>query len=530
MRRLPHGGCQNHRIVTASSRTAWRDVLRVRGPFGRLGVVQAMHSAGDALFAVSLAGSLFFAVSLDAARPRIGLYLLLTMAPFAFVAPLLGPLSDRLRGGHRAVLVVSCLARASICWLLVEDLRNLLLYPEAFAVLVLGKTYSVSKNAVIPSLVEYREQLVQMNSRLTLVSLAGSAVGGAIGSGLVAQWGAPWALRLATVVFVLAGVAAFAVPRVRAGEAASAVVEYEAIHTPVVQLGAWSMALLRGSVGFLLFLVGFELRRAGEPAWLYGIVFAASGLGALVGSVTAPRLRRRIDEERMLVGALALPGMFAVVGAVWFGRPAILAVPLALGIAAAVGRQSFDALVQHHAPAAGRGRAFARFESLFQLAWVIGALVPVVTGAGARAGFAMLGVVLAAGTVAHALQRRSALQIDAGLRALRGRLLDDAADPAAVDRPLAERLLANADRHTDTDPRLATIEAASALDVALAQVDRDIGDVTGKPLEPRQLERARRAVDNARRGATTGAPVPADVARRTIAMVREVVDAVGAGR
>ena len=38
---------------------------------GRLLPVQALHSFGDTMFAVSLVGSLFFNVSLDAARPRI---------------------------------------------------------------------------------------------------------------------------------------------------------------------------------------------------------------------------------------------------------------------------------------------------------------------------------------------------------------------------------------------------------------------------------------------------------------------------
>ncbi|MBT8241368.1 MAG: MFS transporter, partial [Acidimicrobiia bacterium] len=53
--------------------------------------VQALHSVGEGLFALSLVGSLFFNVSVDAARPRILLYLALTMAPFAILAPLIGP-------------------------------------------------------------------------------------------------------------------------------------------------------------------------------------------------------------------------------------------------------------------------------------------------------------------------------------------------------------------------------------------------------------------------------------------------------
>ena len=64
---------------------------------GRLLSVQALHSFGETMFAVSLVGSLFFNVSLDAARPRIVLYLAVTMAPFLVLASLIGPLIDRVR-------------------------------------------------------------------------------------------------------------------------------------------------------------------------------------------------------------------------------------------------------------------------------------------------------------------------------------------------------------------------------------------------------------------------------------------------
>ena len=43
------------------------------------------------MFAVSLAGSLFFSISPTAAKDKVLLYLLLTMGPFAVVAPALGP-------------------------------------------------------------------------------------------------------------------------------------------------------------------------------------------------------------------------------------------------------------------------------------------------------------------------------------------------------------------------------------------------------------------------------------------------------
>ena len=77
------------------------------GPFARLARVQLVSAAGDALFTIALAGSLFFNLDPAAARPKVALYLMLTIAPFAVVGPLIGPLIDRLRGGRRAMVIVS---------------------------------------------------------------------------------------------------------------------------------------------------------------------------------------------------------------------------------------------------------------------------------------------------------------------------------------------------------------------------------------------------------------------------------------
>ncbi|MGZ8734023.1 MAG: MFS transporter, partial [Acidimicrobiia bacterium] len=69
-------------------------------PFGRLAAAHAVSMIGDACVTVALAGTLFFNISPGAARPKVLLYLLLTVAPFALVAPVIGPLLDRSRGGR----------------------------------------------------------------------------------------------------------------------------------------------------------------------------------------------------------------------------------------------------------------------------------------------------------------------------------------------------------------------------------------------------------------------------------------------
>src|ERR1700734_682664 len=96
-------------------RGSFTALLDQRTPFGRMALLHVVMTAGDTLVTVSLAGSLFFSISLGAAKNQVILYLLLTMAPFAVVAPLLGPVIDRSRGARRATVMVSAACRAVGC-------------------------------------------------------------------------------------------------------------------------------------------------------------------------------------------------------------------------------------------------------------------------------------------------------------------------------------------------------------------------------------------------------------------------------
>ena len=58
--------------------------------------------AVDAAMAVALANTLFFAAASAESKGKVALYLLITIAPFAVIAPLIGPALDRLQHGRRA--------------------------------------------------------------------------------------------------------------------------------------------------------------------------------------------------------------------------------------------------------------------------------------------------------------------------------------------------------------------------------------------------------------------------------------------
>ena len=121
--------------------------------FRRLAITHALMMGGDAAMVVALADSLFFDIDLDAARSRVLLFLLVGFAPFLVVAPLIGPLIDRVAGGRKFVIQVVALARIVLTLLMAQNIDNFALFPLVFASLVLQKTYAVSKSAIVPSTV-----------------------------------------------------------------------------------------------------------------------------------------------------------------------------------------------------------------------------------------------------------------------------------------------------------------------------------------------------------------------------------------
>lgn len=379
----------------------------VVSPFMRLARVHAFGSASDAAIAVTLAGSIFFAISPDDSRGRVGLYLLLTMAPFAIVAPLIGPVIDRAKGGRRMMIITTALGRAVMAFFMISNVETLWLFPIAFGLLVFQKGYSVAKSAVVPELVRSEQDLVSANSRLALISAVSTMAGASVAGVLSLIGGPSFAAALGMVGFILTAIMAFQLKRTVVAAEPTAELEKVELREASVLLAAYATAILRGIVGFVTFLLAFEFRGGKDgfdvstlgsalggatatargiditgdpaaPAWHFGMVLLAAGIGALLGAKIAPGLRRHIPEERMLQTALAVVGgaaLFAAYSSNLFGS-AILSFAVAWG--ASTGKLGFDSLVQREAPDANYGRSFARFEARFQFGWVVGAFIPAV--------------------------------------------------------------------------------------------------------------------------------------------------------
>ena len=503
-------------------RASLNDLFDQRKPFGRLALTHVLMTAGDTMFAVSLAGSLFFSISPTAAKDKVLLYLFLTMAPFAVVAPALGPLIDRSRGARRAMVVVSALGRAALCPLLARDFHSLLLFPEAFAMLVLSKVYLVTKGALVPEMaaqglldstsllpstasagspgpsgsaglagtpgstgpsgpvspgglgqrsfgqVDQSDQISQsdqvghsgsqggpdlatLNARLGLLASLAGFVFALPAVAALKLGGAPWVVWLALVVFVAGAVAGVRLPvrrsrslrGARADPEAGAVLgstgadfvtaassdptspmhgrgsfvqdldddedlaPFRPIANGEVLLALMPMSALKALVGFLTFLFAFGLRREGAGTWWFGLLLGSITAGALVGVLLVSRIRRLLSEQQILVASLWLVAVFAAVGAIERARLLQTIVAFAVGVAGAIAKPSFDALVQQFVPESNQGRAFARFETRLQLVWVVGAFVPVVLTLPIAAGDLVMAVFAAVAGIFYMVSRRS---------------------------------------------------------------------------------------------------------------------------
>ncbi len=272
------------------------------------------------------------------------------------------------------------------------QVQSLWLYPLAFGILVLARTYSVTRNAIVPALVPSPDRYVTVNSRIALIG----TIAGALGSAIAVGRARPRRCRVGATRFA---VVPYSIGALLALDAARP----GAAHPPVGDrpgrdggpgdpLGGVGDGGAAGGHRVLGVPPGVRAEVGGAPTWFFGAMLGANGLGALTGTLAAPRLKRHLSERRILTLSLAAPAVAGAVTALRFHEITVLAFAYVLGVGAAAGRRAFDSVVQTHAPHGSRGNAYAVLETRLELSWVAGALIAVVGRAAGWIGIAALAV------------------------------------------------------------------------------------------------------------------------------------------
>jgi MFS family permease len=426
-----HGTATASRRTVACGRWLGRKVGRVRSRIagGETGMIRlfdlhAIAAAGDTLIALGLAGTIFFNVPLGEARGNVALYLLVTMVPFAVLAPLIGPLLDHVRHGRRWALAATMLGRAFLAWLIADYLDNVALYPAAFGILVLSRAYGVARAAAVPRLLPERLGLSQVNSRGSVYGTLAAMV--VLPLGLAAFWfGAQWPLRVASAIFLAGMVVALRLPAQADSDPAAPEAAPRLFRHAVplrnggrdrVLSGRLVTATLVGGVvhralyGFLLIFLAFSIRSAGGlPSSFFGLdlgegttlglVSGCLVIGTFLAVAAGSRLRIRrpilIQATGLLVAAV-----IAVAATVWYALPMVMLLCLAAAISSGLAKIALDSSIQEKLDEKVRATAFAHSETLLMLAFVAGSAVGLIPmpgrlGVGIAAGLLVLAVVRA---------------------------------------------------------------------------------------------------------------------------------------
>jgi MFS family permease len=395
------------------------------------------------------------------------LFLITTMAPFVLLAPLVGPLLDRWRHGRRWAIGSTLALRAFLSWVLagvVADGSPWLL-PLALLCLMATRAYAVALSAGIPLVRPDAITLVVANSRQSVATLIGMVLGAAVAAP-VGRFGAPWSLRVAFVIYVVATVLAIRLPAAvdsaretpspyaaspppdssadpqpadpqpadpqpadpqpadppPADPSADPMIEptpsrrerarelRRSLPAPVraALTTASGAKVLSGFVTlFLSFLLWDQPLPGVSSVLALGLVGVAAGAGNGLGSFIGNRIG---DRSPTVIASAALLVAIAAVLLVTlaYSLPTVVLLGLVSGAFGQLAKLCLDALIQDDTADSLRAQAFSWSETRLQAAWVGGGALGIAMPLVARLGFGVVTAVLVGVLVAGVVIRRRA--------------------------------------------------------------------------------------------------------------------------
>jgi hypothetical protein len=396
---------------------------------------QVLSYGTDAMITVALAGTVFFGASSHAQRGNILLYLLITMAPFAVVAPIIGPALDRLQHGRRWTMAGTAIGRSVLALIMAGHPTELLvLYPCALGSLVLSKAYAVIRAAASPRLVPPGLSLTEANARLSIFGLGSTLVAGAVIGVLIKVTGSySVGLIVTAAAFAACAFFAFRLP----AQVDSAVdaprhpeepprPRSEPRVPPMIRLRTWAKkgfpehlvialqgeSVLRFLSGLLTIFLAFYVESTAHgirAAVELGGVIGAAGIGNFAGTAMGTKLKLNRPELVIIISA-AVSAITCILVALIFNLTMAVVAMLVSAISNSLSKIALDALIQRDVVETLRSSAFARSETFLQLSWVLGAAVgvilPVKHGGGGLA-FLVAGVIVGLVAVVVTLRNRA---------------------------------------------------------------------------------------------------------------------------
>jgi hypothetical protein len=363
-------------------------------------VAQFLGQAADG-FAQAVFAFILVLEPLSRGTPgRILALFLLTLLPYSVISPFLGVFVDR--WSRRALLTWTNVIRAGVLvtlplWgrLLPGDLP---LYVSVLLLLGLGRLFLTTKGALLPVVLGERA-LLKGNSLSGGGGMIAALAGGVMGVLFLKVVTPHESLVLAGFVYAGAALMAARLSGSFSHQDAHHRTVREALATVVSGLGSGLRAISRRPAARLPLIGIFVLRTIAMVAAIAAILIikrefpgggdrfgrlnsgalalGSAGVGAFAAALLAPFTGRRLRQPGMIVAGFVVSGAGIIALGGIVSIAAVLGLTFIVGFGAFLTKVAVDAQVQEALPDEFRGRAFALYDILYNLASVVAGLLMV---------------------------------------------------------------------------------------------------------------------------------------------------------
>ena len=377
--------------------------------FRRLFTVRVASQLTDGVFQVALASYVVFSPERAPGPAAIAGALAVVLLPFSVLGPFVGVFLDR--WSRRQVLAWSNFVRVGLVLLLAlgvhADLRGPGLFGLILLCLSVNRFLLAALSAALPHVVR-DDELITANALTPTAGTLAFLVGLGLGTGARIGWGHlgvdsdVGVLVTSAVLYALAGGLALRIPRDLLGPERD-------VQRPALRESLRVVA--RGLVDGLRHLgerrpAAYGLAAIGAHRFFYGISSVAlillyrnyfhtpaeadaaftglsvavlvSGLGFVAAAVLTPVVTERVSRRTWVLGLLAVAALTQAFPGALYTEPALLVTAFALGLASQGIKIVVDTLVQTHVDDGFRGRVFALYDVIFNVAFVAAAAVAAV--------------------------------------------------------------------------------------------------------------------------------------------------------
>ncbi len=365
--------------------------------YRRLLATRLASQWGDGLFQAGLAGAVLFNPERQADPAAIAAGFAVLLLPYSVIGPFTGALLDR--WDRKRVIVVANLTRATFVLLTAlavgAGLSGLPLYVFALVVMGIGRFVGSGLSAGLPHVVD-EDHLVEANALATTAGAITAVFGAACAIGFrtvlgAGDGGSGWTTSIAVAGMLLS---AFIASRFKAGVLGPDEVDeppnaFKAVarglldgaratwRTPSVTAGLAALLAHRAAFGISLMITLLLMRYSLQDVGILkagigglGEVAIAGGAGILLAGILTDRIVDRFGVKKTICGALLLTSAAQIGLGLPMTLPTILAAAFVIIFAGQIVKLCVDTAVQHDVGDEVRGRVFALYDTLFNIAQV----------------------------------------------------------------------------------------------------------------------------------------------------------------